>query len=104
MMVESLLLALLQLLQQRQPVHPRHIDVGDHQIDVTIGLESSQGFDAVVGEQEADRAITDLMPKLLQDESLQVRLVVNDGSARSCGAFNAHIDLTAERPRNRSAL
>ena len=78
MMVESLLLVLLQLLQQRQPVHPRHIDVGHHQVDVAVRLQHGQGFDAVAGEQKADRSVADLVPELLQDESLQVRLVVDD--------------------------
>ena len=48
----DLVLALLQLLQQRQPVHPRHIDVADDEVDVVIGLERRQRFDAIVGEQE----------------------------------------------------
>ena len=74
----ELFFVLLQLLQQRQPIHPRHIDVGDHQIDVAVRLQRRQGFNAVAGEQEADRSVPDLVPELLQDESLQVRLVVND--------------------------
>ena len=78
MMVESLLLALLQLLQQRQPVHPRHVDVGDHQVDVAVRLQHGQRFDAVAGEQKADGAVADLVPELLQDERFQVRLVVDD--------------------------
>jgi hypothetical protein len=43
-----------------------------------MGLERRQRFDAVVGEQETQRAVPDLAPELLQNESLQVGLVVND--------------------------
>ena len=32
----GLLLVLLQLLQQRQAIHPRHIDIGHNQIDLAI--------------------------------------------------------------------
>ena len=51
----ELFFVLLQLLEQRQPVHPRHIDVGHHQIDVAVRLQHRQGFDAVAREQKADR-------------------------------------------------
>ena len=43
-----------------------------------VRLQHGQGFDAVAGEQKADRAVTDLVAELLQDERLQVRLVVDD--------------------------
>ena len=49
----KLFLALLQLLQQRQPVHPRHVDVGDHHVDVAVRLQHAQGLDAVAGEHES---------------------------------------------------
>ena len=93
----QLFLALLQLLQQRQPVHPRHVDVGDHQVDVAVGLERRQGFDAVTGEQKADGSIANLVPELLLDERLQIRLVVDDQDiVRSCGAFDPRFDFIAE--------
>src|SRR5580704_14187165 len=71
-------LVLQQLLQQRKPVHSRHIDIGDHQIDGIAYLEHRQGFDAVAGKRKADLAMADLMAELLQNEGLQVRLVVDD--------------------------
>ena len=72
------LLTLLELLQERQPVHPRHIDVGDDQIDGAVRFQRRQCFNTVVREQEIDCSVPNLVPELLQDESLQVRLVVND--------------------------
>ncbi len=74
----ELLFALLQFLQQRQPVHPRHIDVGNHQIDVSVGLQHGQGLDAVAGKQKADGTTVNLVPELLLDKRFQVRLVVDN--------------------------
>ena len=88
------LLGLLQLLQQRQPIHPRHIDVGDHEVDVTIGLESSQRVDTVTGEQEADRSVPHLVTKLLQDESLQIRLVVDDQNPCGHAARSTRVSIS----------
>ena len=77
----DLLLVLLQLLQQRQTIHPRHIDIGDYEIDLAIRLQRRQGFNAVAREQEADRSASYFVAELLQDESLDIRLVVNDQCA-----------------------
>src|SRR6478672_2195874 len=79
----QLYLVLLQLLEEREPVHPRHVDVGNHQIDVLVGRQRSQGFDTVVREQKADGPIANLVPELLLDKRLQVRLVVDNQD--SCG-------------------
>jgi hypothetical protein len=65
-------------LQEREPIHPRHIDVGDHQIDAAVCFQRGQSLDAVVGEQEVDCSVADLLTELLQDESFQVWLIVND--------------------------
>src|SRR4029077_1777628 len=43
----------------------------------------SQGFDTVVREQKADGPIANLVPELLLDKRLQVRLVINNQD--SCG-------------------
>ena len=74
----KLLFVLLQFLQQREPIHPRHIDVGHHQIDVVVFLQHSQSFDAVAREQKVDAALANLTSELLLDEFLQVRLVVDN--------------------------
>ena len=91
-------LALLQLLQQRQPIHPRHIDVGDDQVDTAVRLERRQRFDAIAREHEADRSVPDLTPELLQDERLHVRLVVDHKYMRAMRhvrpAFRSHREAT----------
>ena len=43
-----------------------------------IRLQHGQGFDTVAGEQKADVSVADLVPELLLDERLQVRLVVDN--------------------------
>ena len=65
-----------------RPSHPRHIDIGYHQIDLAIRLQRRQGFNAVAREQEADRSVSYFVAELLQDESLDIRLVVNDQDVR----------------------
>ena len=79
----KLLLALLQLLQQRQPVHSRHVDVGHHNVDRAVGLEQLEGVNAVAGENERNRPVTNLMPELLLDQRLQVRFIIDDEDLRS---------------------
>ena len=78
MMVDSFYLALLQLLEQRQPVHPRHVDVADHHVDVLVGLQRRQRIDAVAGEQEVEGAVLDLAAELLKHQGFQVRFVVDN--------------------------
>ena len=74
-------LAVLQLLQQRQPVHARHIDVGHHHVDVVVLRQHCQRLDAVAGEQKADLALADLAPEFLDQQGLQIRLVVDHEDA-----------------------
>jgi len=50
-MVDSLL-RLLKLLQESQPIHARHVDVGDHHVHGAVGREQIQRFDAIAGEQK----------------------------------------------------
>jgi hypothetical protein len=50
-------------------IHPRHIDIGHHQINLAIRLQRRQGFNAVAGEQEADRPILDLLAELILPSS-----------------------------------
>jgi hypothetical protein len=61
-----------------QPVHPRHVDVGNYHVHVAVCLQHGQGFDAVVGEQKADGPVANLVPELLLDKRLQVRFIVDD--------------------------
>src|SRR5262249_3231238 len=88
------LFALLQLLQQRQPVHARHVEVGDNEIDVAVCFQRRQGVDTVVGEQKRDGVIPDLMTELLENESLQVRLVINDQDAGGHAARSTCVSIS----------
>ena len=103
-MVDYFRFAFLQFLQQRQAVHPRHIDVGNDQIDVAILFQHRQSFDAVMGEQKVHRPVADLAAEFLQDQRLKVRLVVNNQDACGHAAFiHPGFDFTAQQARNRSA-
>ena len=93
----ELFLVLLQLLEERQPVHPRHVDVGNHHVDVAVGLQHGQGFDTVAGEKKADRPVANLVPELLLDERLQVRFIVDDKDSRGHAArSDPRIDFAAQ--------
>ena len=94
--------AFLQLLQQRQAVHPRHIDVADHQIDVAIRFQHRQRLDAVAGEEKLRRSVADLAAEFLHDESLQVGLVI-DEQDRVHAAFPTRVSISLRSAKNRSA-
>ena len=68
----------LKLLQQRQPIHARHVDVAQHHVDVAVLGHQVQRLDPVMGEQKAERPVADLPAEFLRDERLQIRLVVDD--------------------------
>jgi hypothetical protein len=70
MTVMMFVFVLLQFLQQRQPVHSRHVDVCDDQADITVRLQRCQSLDAVVGKRKTHGLVPDLMPEFLQDERL----------------------------------
>ena len=73
-----LVVGLLQLRQQRQPVHPGHVDVGDHHVDMRMLLDRGQRLDPVMGEHKRNRPITDPLAEFLQHQSLEIGLVVDD--------------------------
>ena len=79
----EVVVAFLELSEQGQPVHARHVDVAEHHVDVAVAVEHAQGLDAVAGEEEADAAIPDLPPELLQDQPFEVGLVVDDEDFRA---------------------
>ena len=58
-------LPLAQFVKQRQPVHHRHVDVEQHQLDVGLGREHRQRLLAVMGEAEVELAVADLAAKAL---------------------------------------
>src|SRR4029453_7193310 len=73
---------------------PRHIDIGYHQIDLAIRLQRRQGFNAVAREQEADRSASYFVAELLQDESLDVWLIVNDQDVRCHAARSTRVSIS----------
>ena len=94
MTVESLSSASCSLCEQRQPVHPGHVDVAHDHVDMRILLERLQRLEAVMGEHEADRAVADLPAELLQDQRLEVWLVVDEREwSLSCGLSEPVVDL-----------
>ena len=74
----ELLLRLLELGEQRQPVHARHVDVREHHVDAAVRREHRQGLDPVMGEEEGELALADLLAEFLEDERLEIGLVVDD--------------------------
>jgi hypothetical protein len=65
-----LVFGLLQFLQQHQAIHPRHVDVGHHHIDMWVLLDRLQRLNPVMGEHESHHAVANLLAEFLQDESL----------------------------------
>src|SRR5690349_4678127 len=68
----------LDLLEQAEPVHPRHLYVADDDIDALTG-EQLQRFDAVRGREELE-----LVPNDTPEERMKIELVVDDEEARLC--------------------
>lgn len=44
----------LQLMEKRQPVHARHVDVGNHHVHAVVCPQNLQCFDTVPSKQEFD--------------------------------------------------
>ena len=107
MIVDNVFVALLQLLQERQPIHPGHIDIGDHEIDaVMVRLKHSQGFDSVASVNETSScSVADLMPEHLLDEHFQIRLVVDNQNSGGHAERSTLLSISLrEHSRNREAL
>ena len=64
-------------LSKRQPVHHRHVDVEQHQVDIRFGVERRQRLLAVMGEAECEFLLADLAAKTLPDQQLEIGLVVD---------------------------
>ena len=67
----------LNSLQQRQPIHHRHVDIEQHEVDIRFGVERGQRLLAVMGEAECEFLLTDLAAKTLPDQNLEIGLVVD---------------------------
>ncbi len=89
-----LVLGLLQFLQQRQAVHPRHVDVGHHHVDMRMILDRLQRLDAVMGEHERHRAVADLPAEFLQHQSLEIGLVIDDEDGCSHAACPSRVSIS----------
>ena len=66
-----------QLGEQRQPVHHRHVDVEQQQLDVGLLRQHRQRLLAVTGEAEGEFAGADLAAKALADQQLEIGLVID---------------------------
>ena len=60
-------------------------------------LEHGQGFNAVAGKLKSDRPVANLMPELLLDQPLQVRLIIDDENLRGHAAFPTRISISLRR-------
>ena len=72
----------LQLGEQRQSVHARHVDVGDDHVEIALLGEHGQGLHAIAREPEFDRTLFDLTAEPLPDQVFEVGLVVDDKDLR----------------------
>ena len=70
-------LPLAQFGEQGQPVHHRHVDVEQHQLDVGLGGQHRQRLLAVMGEAEGEFPVADLAAKALPDQQLEIGLVID---------------------------
>ena len=64
--------------KQGQPVHARHVDVGDDHVVIPVFLQEGERLHAVARKPERHRAFPDLAAELLRDQILQVWLVVDN--------------------------
>ena len=67
--------------QQLQPAHSGHADVGEHQLELSLG-QGLQGRGPVVGQSH----LVSLLPEMLTQQSADWRFVVYDQDARIHGA------------------
>ena len=74
--------------QQGQPVHHRHVDVEQQQVDVGLLGQHRQRLLAVAREAEGEVALADALAEALLDQQLEVGLVVDGedlgGLAHAC--------------------
>ena len=83
----------VQFVEQREPVHDRHVDIEEHEVDVGFGVQRGQCLFAVMGEAECELLLADLAAKTLPDQKLEVGLVVdgkNLGGIDQCGALQVN--------------
>ena len=60
-----------------EPVHDRHVDVEQQQLDIGLLRQHRQRLLAVAGEAEVQVLGADALPKALPDQGLEVGLVID---------------------------
>ncbi len=70
-------LPLAQHREQRQPVHDRHVDIEQQQLDIGLVGQDGQRFLAVVSEAEGVFLRADLAAEALFDQQLEIGFVID---------------------------
>jgi hypothetical protein len=76
-------LASPQLSEQCQPIHDRHVDVEQQQLDVGLIRQLRERLLAMIGKAEIEFTGADLVAKPLADQHLKIRFVI-DGENLGC--------------------
>ena len=63
--------------QQGQAIHAGHVDIGEHDLNISILLEVMQCFNAIAGHFKYIGPFTNLFSELLPDQYGQVGFIVN---------------------------
>jgi hypothetical protein len=70
------------MLEQGQPIHARHVDVADNEIDIAIRLDLLEPFLAITSKIEHEFAVPDFAPELALNQRLKVALIVDNKDFR----------------------
>ena len=84
--------------EQGQPVHDRHVDVEQQEIDVGLGRQRRQRLLAVTGKAEDEFALADLATETLCQQQLEIGLVI-DGEYLAAHTCVAAVAACRERGR-----
>ena len=87
-------LRFLQLLQQGEAVHPRHVDVGNHHVDMRMIHDRLQRLDSIMGEYERHRAIANFPAEFLQNQGLEIGLVIDNEDGCSHAACPRRVSIS----------
>ena len=66
------------LFEQRETIHPRHIDVRKHHIDIRIRVQHLESLNAVVGKDEFVVSGANIAPHALPHEMFEIGFVINN--------------------------
>ena len=65
------------LFEQREAIHPRHIDIREHHVDIRIRVQYLKGLNAVVGKDEFVVSGANIAPHALPHEMFEIGLIIN---------------------------